>query len=162
MMASIYLVPDAARGNSHKRGLPCERNVWSLDRSLALLQEARCWAAVNDTVIEGQTQRHHLADCDGLSFLIQHDRASDDTSKAEDRALREIDDRGEGIDLEHSQVGDGERAAGEVSCGGDTAPRSVDQTRGLRRDRMNRFSICVANDGDQQPAFGIDRDADVN
>ena len=54
-------------------------------------------------MIECQAQRHEIARLDAVA---DHRRLAHDAANAEDRALRQVDDRREGVDAEHAEVGD--------------------------------------------------------
>src|SRR5258708_24931968 len=78
-------------GNSSGHQSRC----WVSDKPYQCLQKSRGRCAVHDSMIEGQTQRHLLAD--------DHRVAADnglslDATDAKDGALRRIDDRREGVD----------------------------------------------------------------
>src|SRR3954454_11387049 len=72
----------------------------SFDLSGQILQEARGRSTIDDTVIEGQAQRHHLARGDLAGFLINHYRARLDAPDTQNRALGQVNDRREGVDPE--------------------------------------------------------------
>ena len=65
-------------------------------------------------MIEGQAQRHHVARYDAI---LDDGGFLHDPPDAEDGALRQVDDRREGVDGEHSEVGDGERRAAHLLGG---------------------------------------------
>jgi hypothetical protein len=75
------------------------------------LQERAGWRAVDDSMVEGQTQDHHRP----LSNLTAVDhRFLNDTADPEDAGLRRVEDRRKAIDPIHTQVRDREGAAGDL------------------------------------------------
>src|SRR5207244_10838383 len=72
------------------------------------LQEPGGRGAVHEAMVEGEAEPHPLADAD----LVSNDgRLGFDAADTEAGALRQVEERREGVDAEHAQVGEGEGAA---------------------------------------------------
>ena len=75
--------------------------------SLQFLHELSCTKTVDDTVVAGQAHLHDGADDD---LAVAYDGHLLRPCDGEDSGVRLIDDRGEGLDTIHTQVGDSEGA----------------------------------------------------
>src|ERR1044071_8304283 len=64
--------------------------------------------AVDHRVVGGEVHRHRRPRGDAA---VCGDHARRDAPDGEDRRLRRVDDRGEAVDAEHAEIGDGESAA---------------------------------------------------
>src|SRR5690348_15757588 len=79
-----------------------------LDQCHNRLEKASCRRAVQDAVIECQTQ-HHLLTGDDLSAL-QYNRLPTNCAQAENRGFGRVDDGGKRLHTKASKVTDGEDA----------------------------------------------------
>ncbi len=84
-----------------------EEREWRLQGSLQLLHELSCTKTVDDTVVAGQAHLHDGADDD---LTVAYDGHFLRPCYGEDSGVRLVDDRGEGLDTIHTQIGDGEGA----------------------------------------------------
>ena len=95
------------------------------------LQERPGWRAVDHPMVKGQAQDHH-GPLGNLSVVDR--RFLDDPAYAQDAGLRGVEDWRKPIDSIHSQVRDGEGAAGHLFQGQLASPRFLGQTASLLRD----------------------------
>ncbi len=98
----------------------------------------------------------------GDDLSVAHDGLFGDAAHAQDGGLGQVDDGGEGIDVVHAQVGDGEGAAAQ-SVGRDAAgARPLGQLAELGPELAQAFLIGIANDGHEQSPLGVDGHAHVD
>src|SRR4051812_29394911 len=99
---------------------------------------------------------------DEVDVAVAADRLYVDPPDAEDRDLRWIQQRGEGLDPEAAEIADGERRAGEVV-------RSDVPFDGLRGEVLHTVGelvdaelVGVADDRNEQAAWGVGGEAQVD
>src|SRR2546428_1475810 len=87
---------------------------WRLNQSAERLQEARSRRAIDRLMVKCETEHHDVARHD----LVANDRGlASDAAQTQNRTFRVIDDGGEGVDAQPSQIRDGERAAAKLGGG---------------------------------------------
>ena len=116
--------------------------------------------AVDDAVIEGRRQVHHLAHDD---VAVAHDRALDDRVGPDDRDFRMIDHRRGDEAAERAEAGDGDGRAGKIVARGLAVARELRQTRdfGCARPR-GRAPRRVRTTGTIRPFARLRGDADMH
>src|SRR5205823_929901 len=93
-------------------------------------EKTRGRGSIDDPVIESQTKPHR-GSRDNLA--VSNDGTLGDPANAKNRALWPVNDRGEGLDPEHSHVADGKRSPGHVISTELTLARAIgDVANGLR------------------------------
>ncbi len=110
------------------------------------LQPAGGGGAVDDAMIEGQAEGHRLS---GDELAVSHNSFFNDAADAEDRGLRQVEDRRERVDAEHSQIRDGERSIRELILAQPVRASGGDQLSSAIRNFVQVQAVCVANDRSQ-------------
>ena len=82
-----------------------------LEQLLERGEVARAGGAVDHPVVAGEEERQALADDDPV---VLHDRLLHRRADGEDGGVGRVDDGGEPLDAHHAEIGDAERAAGEL------------------------------------------------
>src|SRR5690606_23470065 len=126
--------------------------------SLDGLQEATCIGAVNQTVIVGQAQVHHVADgnrivalCVGNDHWTLHDRTG-----AQDCDLWLVDDRGVEQCTNRTDVGDREGTTGQLVWTNVVGTGAVCQVGNARSHTSQVQIASVRYNRNQQALVGID------
>src|SRR5438552_16938020 len=124
-----------------------------LDVSSDCLQEFRAGCPVDDAVIAAHRHADALTE---LELAVDHDGLLLDAADRKNARFRRIDDRGELIDPEHAEVGDGEGGPGVLL--GEELPlaRSAGEIARLLRDVPQRHSIRVEQNGRDKTVLNRD------
>ncbi len=110
-------------------------------------------------MVEGQAEHHQVARHD----LVADDRRPFfDSSKPQDRALRDVQDRCEGIDAVSAQVADREGAAGEVGGGEPTGLGTLRQVGQLRGNFAEAERGDFAHHRGEETGGRVDSDGNVD
>ncbi len=114
-------------------------------------------------MVVGQREVHHVADCDGIlaELVGDDDRALNQSTGAEDGDLGLVDDRGVEEGSSRAIVGDGEGAAGQLVRGHLVVAGAGSEIANLVGQPSDIEITSVLDDRNQQPARGINGDADV-
>ena len=111
------------------------------------LDEGRGVMAVDDPVIEGRRQVHHLA---RNETAVAPDRPHDDLVDADDRDLRPVDDGRRGDAAERAERGQRDRRAGKLLSRRDALPRRLADAAHFARGLVQSQNLSVAHHGDHQ------------
>ena len=95
-------------------------------------------------------------------LAVADDRPRGHLAHGEDRRLRRVDHRDEALDAEHAQVGDAERAGGELRRGDRPGAHALGQRAGVARDLAQRLGVRVEDRRDDERVLAGDGDADVD
>ncbi len=100
-------------------------------------QELGGVGAVEDPVVARQRQPHDVADDD---LAVAHDRRRRHRADGQDRRLRRVDHGDEALDAEHAEVGDRERARGQLRRRDRARPHALGERPRLARDLAERLA----------------------
>jgi hypothetical protein len=82
-------------------------------------------------------------------------------SNAEDGTLWQVDDRGKGIDLEHTQVCDGKGRALQIIIADRAIASLFNQSCRFSRNLPQTFALHIAQNGHNQASIGVHGYGDI-
>jgi len=103
------------------------------------LKKPRRRCAIDDAMIEGQTERQQVARNEAIAL---HSRFADDAADAKHGTLRQMNNRCEGVDAESAQVCDGEGCIAHLLRGQPSGTSLLDQRAGLGCDLAQGFHLA--------------------
>ena len=136
-----------------------EEREWRLQGSLQLLHELSCTKTVNDTVVAGQAHLHDGADDD---LAVAYDGHFLRPCDGEDSGVRLVDDRGEGLDTIHTQVGDGEGATFLILWGKLLANSTLGDILETEHQVYEAKLLCSMNDRNKKAFIHTDCHSEVH
>ena len=116
------------------------------------LQEACCVRPIDDPVIEAQIERELSAKLDSV---LCRSGAFSDTPDAKYRHFGRVDNRGEGVDAEHAEIRNRDRAATEVAHVAVTTLDALGQPATVPGAGLSGASFIGDHSGSIQPLVSL-------
>ena len=132
----------------------------SLDDLFEASEEASAHGAVDSAMISSQIDGHIRPH--GKGIIFECDNAFFDCTDSQNRDLRWIDDGGESRHAEHPEIGNRERAAGQLVESETTLPGAIHEPRRFLGDLLNRKIRHILQNRHEKPLRRISGDSDID